>query len=179
MEQLSDSNLVKLSIDGDESAFATLVLRHAGAMRAYARYLVGSDTDADEAVQEAFIVAWTDLDKLRDPQAIRAWLMRITARKAIDQVRSRRPVETLEAAGEVASDAPGPQGIAEQRDQLDRLHTVLNSLPSSQRQAWILREVGQMSYEEIARYCHTSSATIRGRLARARETITQEMEEWR
>lgn len=179
MEQLSDSTLVKLSIDGDESAFATLVLRHAGAMRAYASYLVGSETDADEAVQEAFITAWTDLEKLRDPQAVRAWLMRITARKAIDQVRLRRPAETLEAAGEVPSEDLGPQGIAEQRDQLDRLREVLQSLPNGQRQAWILREVGQMTYEEIAQYCQTSTATIRGRLARARETITQEMEEWR
>ncbi|MDO5722074.1 MAG: RNA polymerase sigma factor [Actinomycetaceae bacterium] len=176
--KLGDAALVALTVDGDDAAFTELVARHAPAMSRYATYLTSSQTDADEAVQEALITAWQTIETLRNRDAVRSWLMRITARKAIDQMRARRPSQPIEDL-QIAGSFPTPQEEVAQSQTLEQLQRVLREIPSNQRQVWVLREIGQMNYEEIARDCGISEATVRGRLARARKNIAQKMGEWR
>lgn len=178
MERLSDEALVHLSVDGDHTAFAELVARHAPAMRRYASYLTSSSIDADEAVQEALITAWQRLDNLRKPEAVRTWMMKIVARKAIDQVRRQRPTHSLEDI-DVEDTTPTPHEQVAHVVQLTQLRSVLQQLPDNQRHVWVLREIGQLNYQEIAHYCGVTEATVRGRLARARENISRQMGEWR
>ncbi len=178
MERLSDEALVHLSVDGDHTAFAELVARHTPAMRRYASYLTSSAIDADEAVQEALITAWQTLDYLRNPAAVRSWMMKIVARKAIDQVRSQRPTHSLDDI-DVEDQTPTPHAQVEHAAQLQQLRGALKELPENQRHVWVLREIGQLNYQEIAHYCGVSEATVRGRLARARENISRQMGEWR
>lgn len=178
MERLSDEALVHLSVDGDHTAFAELVARHAPAMRRYATYLTSSANDADEAVQEALITAWETLDNLRNPAAVRSWMMKIVARKSIDQVRSKHRTHSLDQV-EVEDTTPTPHQQVEQAAQLEHLREALKELPENQRHVWVLREIGQLNYQEIAHYCGVSEATVRGRLARARENISRQMGDWR
>lgn len=77
--------------DGDVTAFAVLVRRYGPMMRATARRILGSTSEVDDVVQEAFITAWDKLDQLEDPRKVKAWLMRITSHRAIDRVRAARP----------------------------------------------------------------------------------------
>ncbi|TBN58196.1 RNA polymerase sigma factor [Glaciihabitans arcticus] len=174
----SDALLAERSADGDTVAFGILVRRHGPYLRAFATRLVGSNVDADDAVQDALIVAWDQLDGLADPSKVRSWLTSIVSRKAIDRVRARKPSSELdEARLELAERGPEHRAIAS--SQLDALSSVLAAMPESQRQCWILKEVGGYSYEEIAERLDTTVAQVRGRLARARATVMTEMEVWR
>ena len=82
--------LVALARTGDRAAFGRLIEDHLTAARRVALAAVGQPMDADEAVQEASVAAWTRLDALQDPAAFRGWFMRIVWRKAIDRRRSVR-----------------------------------------------------------------------------------------
>ena len=82
--------LVALARTGDRAAFGRLIEDHLSAARRLALAAAGQPMDADEAVQEASVAAWTRLHGLQDPAAFRGWFMRIVWRKAIDRRRSVR-----------------------------------------------------------------------------------------
>src|SRR5688572_7445466 len=82
--------LVALARTGDRAAFGRLLEDHLTAARRVALAAVGHAMDADEAVQDASVAAWTRLHALQDPAAFRGWFMRIVWRKAIDRRRSVR-----------------------------------------------------------------------------------------
>lgn len=165
--------------DGDVDAFAVLVRRYTPMMRAYARRMLNGSADVDDVVQEAFVVAWQRLPELEDPSKVKSWLMRIVGRKTVDRLRTIRPqldVDTLEAP---APEHRTPARIAEGRAEVAALAEVLRELPEPQREAWLLREVGGYSYDEIAEDLRIPVSTARGLLARARKHIIGRMEEWR
>lgn len=178
-EQYSDGALAQMAIDGDERAFAVLLRRHTSYLRAYAIRLTGSRADADDVVQQAFITAWRSLDSLNEPERFKAWMRRIVSNRAIDLIRSRRiddgPVEEYVPA----PDSVNPERQAIAHEGLKRLSDALAKLPAAQREVWTMRELGGLSYEEIAAELGVSSAVVRGRLARARTGLVQELEVWR
>ncbi|MFP7761974.1 RNA polymerase sigma factor [Marisediminicola sp. LYQ134] len=178
LSEASDGILAGRSSDGDERAFEILVRRHGPLMRAYVIRILGSNSDADDVVQEAFITAWREL-ATTEVTAVKAWLMKIASRKAIDRVRSRRRVEPLEDWDAETSDSESPHRLAEVASQREVLSRALSRLPVVQRQCWVLREVGDRSYDEIAEELGIPPSTVRGSLARARKTLAKEMEEWR
>jgi RNA polymerase sigma-70 factor (ECF subfamily) len=178
LESASDAILAARSADGDTFAFAILVRRHAPYLRAFAIRLTGSSADADDAVQEALISAWGALPTLEDFSKVRAWLLSILSRKATDRIRQRKPSAELDE--ERAEDVElGPEQRAIATSRLDALSAVLERLPEGQKQCWVLKEVGGYSYEEIATELGMTPQTVRGKLARARATVVNEMEEWR
>ena len=177
LEGASDELLAQRAADGDTAAFAVIVRRHGPFLRAFAIRLAGSTADADDIVQEALITGWKQLPTLAEPAKVRAWLTTIVSRKSTDHFRSRKPSTELD---DTRPDArPGPEGEAVTRSRLDALAAVLASLPDSQRECWVLKEVGGYSYEEIGQQLDLSPTVVRGKLARARATVIQEMEVWR
>lgn len=173
----SDSLLAQRAADGDTEAFAVLVRRHGPFLRAFAIRLTGSSADADDAVQDALIVAWNELSTLQDPSKVRAWMTSILSRKATDRIRSRRSSDELDE--ERPDERASPEDSAISSSQLDALSAVLAKLPDGQRQCWMLKEISGYSYEEIGERLGMSVVTVRGKLARARATVVKEMEVWR
>lgn len=178
LDTAPDALLAERSAEGDETAFAVLVRRHAPYLRAFALRLTRSAADADDCLQDALITAWEKLPGLSDRSKVRAWLTTIVSRKATDRIRARHPHADI-ADFEVAAEAPGPERQAVASSRLDALRAALDSLADEQRIVWLLKEVGGHSYGEIAEQLGTSPATVRGRLARARAAIVKGMEEWR
>jgi RNA polymerase sigma-70 factor (ECF subfamily) len=174
----SDELLAERSADGDEVAFAVIVRRHGPYLRAFATRLTGSAADADDAVQDALITAWDALSTLDDFSKVRAWLTSIVSRKSTDRIRRRKPSSELDEQ-RMDDVRRGPEQRAIETSQLDALSRVLAELPESQRQCWVLKEVGGYSYEEIADELDITPAVVRGRLARARATVISEMEVWK
>lgn len=175
----ADEILVARAADGDPGAFELLVARHGPLMRAYTARIVGSLIEADDVVQEAFIIAWRQLPTLRDPTAVKAWLMRIASRAAFSHVR-RRAVELPLPLREQALPASAqPEHAAMRNAQLEALSAALDKLHEEQRRCWLLREIAELSYDDIATELGIPTATVRGRLARARSSIYAQMEEWR
>ncbi|MFC5930555.1 RNA polymerase sigma factor [Cryobacterium melibiosiphilum] len=174
-----DGILAGRAADGDARAFEVLVRRHGPLMRAYATRMMGGTSESDDIVQESFITAWEQLPTLKDGNAARAWLMRITSRKAIDRIRARKHDEPLHDWDAEAPTSQSPAHRVEVASQRERLAEALAGLTPPQRQSWLLREVGGCSYEEIGEQLGIPLSTVRGLLARARRTLVTEMEDWR
>lgn len=174
-----DALLTERAADGDVTAFETLARRHGPLMRAYARRLSKSDTDADDIVQDSLLQAWSRLTELRDPAMVKAWMMRITGRCAIDLLRRRKDHADVDGMTAPVDRAPTPESAAITESGMLALAAALAGLPEEQRQCWVLKEMGGDSYEEIARTLQISTDSVRGRLARARTTLVKEMEAWR
>jgi len=176
---VADEILVERAVDGDLTAFEALVHRHGPLMRAYTSRIVGSQTEADDVVQEALTIAWRRLPSLREPSAVRAWLMRIASRQAFTHLGKRASDVPLAALDHALPADTQPENVAVRNAQLEALSVALDNLGTDLRRCWLLREVAGLSYDEIAGEMQLPASTVRGKLARARVSIYAQMEGWR
>lgn len=156
-----------------------MVTRYGPGLYRFGRRMVHDDALTEDCVQETFITAWTAIDTFRQRSSLKTWLFGIMANKVRRELRrasarSAVPVDDLE----VADDARTEQR-AEFSGLLQALDAALAGLPADQRACWILREVENLSYEQIAEVQHTTTGAIRGRLARARQSLERDLEAWR
>ncbi len=171
--------LVTLARSGDRVAFGRLLEDHLTAARRLALAAVGQPMDADEAVQEASVAAWTRLHALQDPAAFRGWFMRIVWRKAIDRRRSLR--SWLDRFGSAASEderpseftAPDPSPDAQliSRELAVAIAQVVKALPRKLRDPFLLAASGEHRYEEIAALLGIPIGTVKWRVSEARRII--------
>ena len=180
METFDDLTLVVRAQEGDVRAFETLVRRYQRRFYRLAMRLLGHRSDAEEAVQEAFVAAWRALPGFRGEAAFSSWMYRIVTNRCLQLLRTRRPVTTLDEL----PDQPNPEGtspehLAETQDRATALQRALLDLPTDQRTCWILRELHGLGYEDIATIVAASPDAVRGRLHRARRTLAEVMTPWR
>ncbi|MGH2917209.1 MAG: RNA polymerase sigma factor, partial [Solirubrobacteraceae bacterium] len=147
---VSDAELVNAARGGDVGALGGLLERHRAPLYASALSILGERTAAQDAVQDAHLVAMRRLDDLRDPAAAAGWLHSILRNVCL--MRLRRPVREL--AIDPPDDPHAPSDAAEAIDRLavsDWLWTALERLPDDQRVTIMLRYFGRhAAYEEIA-----------------------------
>lgn len=174
-----DEILVERASQGDPAAFEVLIRRHAPLMRAYVSRIVGSLSEADDVVQESLYTAWRRLPELRDPTAVKAWLMQIASRQAFKHFRRRPPDDPLPILEAAHPSDTQPENVAIRNAQLQALATALDTLAPDLRQAWLLREIAELSYDDIAKQLDIPRTTVRGKLSRARASIYAQMEGWR
>ncbi|MCS5720175.1 sigma-70 family RNA polymerase sigma factor [Herbiconiux sp. CPCC 205763] len=174
-----DRILAGRAADGDVRAFEVLVRRYSRLMRAYAQRVLGSNSDVDDVVQEAFVQAWRKLPELDDLDAVKSWLMRIVANRSFDVIRRRREHDDINEHDQPAPPQDSPEAQAEKLSLEQALDGALSRLPDEQRRCWVLREIGGYSYLDIGRELALPSSTVRGLIARARKNLIRDMEEWR
>jgi RNA polymerase sigma-70 factor, ECF subfamily len=178
LAQAADQVLAERAGDGDVRAFTVLVRRHGPALRRYATRVLGGTSESDDVVQETFVTAWTQLAGLQETAAVRGWLFRIAGRKAIDRLRAAKSHdEAREDLPAPVSDSPASR--AQVGSLTGALSAALDGLPVDQRRAWLLRELGGQSYDDIAADLGVPTSTVRGLLARARKDLARRMEAWR
>ncbi len=168
----ADAELIRRIGRGDEAAFRALVDRHA-------RYLYGiaasltNVTDAEDVVQETFAAVLTA--RFRGESAVRTWLVQILVRQAaMHRRKRRRPMASLDAGAGSGAEEPARSAspIAGAEAKLD-LAAMLETLSPEHRQVIVLREVEQMSYDEIARSLGVPRGTVESRLHRARAELRE------
>jgi len=170
---------------GDRDAFSALVDLHHRAARRVAAAALGDRTEADEAVQEACLTAWQRIERLDDPTAFRAWLLRITWRKALDRRRSvtswlRRLRQPNDLDGESVIDLlPAPSAspaealLAQERDRV--VAQLIRSLPPRLRDPFLLAASGEHRYEDIAVLLGLPLGTVKWRMAEARRVLREKL----
>ena len=187
--QDEDRYLVLRAQDGDIDAFEKLVKRYQGRLFRSAYMIVRNRQDSEDIVQDTLVQAWGSLHLVREPAAFRGWIMQICTNKATSMVRKRQrratdpyDAEGLEgvsgAAEMTSSSTADPADSSEVNAQIQALANLLASVEPELRVVWILREIDEMSYEEIAKTLNLTVSTVRGRLARARSLIIRLMKEW-
>ncbi|MFE3826189.1 RNA polymerase sigma factor [Streptomyces sp. NPDC059092] len=178
----SDDGLLAVRAgEGDEEAFETLVRRHSPVMLQLATRLLGSRTEAEDAVQDAFVSAWRKLPEFRGESAFRTWMYRIVTNRCLNQLRARRPATDLDSVPEPAAPEhrSSPARVAESHAAARALAVAMAGLSPEQRACWVLRELHGMSYENIAETVGISLQAVRGRVFRARRYLTEAMSAWR
>ncbi|MGO9804361.1 MAG: sigma-70 family RNA polymerase sigma factor [Steroidobacteraceae bacterium] len=165
-------------MDDKRTRFEAQVLPHMDAAYRLARWLCRSPGDADDVVQEAFLRAFRAFDSLRGSDA-RAWLLAIVRNCHLSALAAgrRRALEPLgeqhegEARAAATAPHPDPERDTMQRDERRALERLIAALPAEHREVLLLRELGDMSYREIATVTAVPIGTVMSRLARARAAL--------
>ncbi len=135
--------------------------------------MLGSRADAEDATQEAFVLAWQKLTRFREESAVSTWLYRIVINRCLTARGSYRSWEEL---AEPMLDTGGdPAEVAERRDRWHAVSEAVGALPREQRAALVLREFEGLSYAEIAQVLGITVAAVKGRIHRARLGVVQEV----
>jgi RNA polymerase sigma factor (sigma-70 family) len=143
-------------------------------------YLVGNLEDARDALQEAFVKCWKNQDKLREVQNVKAWIFRIALNTGRDirETAWRRKRQSLpEDEGALAGREPTPEEVVEQDERLTRLRAALKTLRAEEKEVFLLRQNGELTYEEIAEMLGVPSGTVKTRmrlaLIKLKETLAE------
>ncbi|MCC7495607.1 MAG: sigma-70 family RNA polymerase sigma factor [Fimbriimonadaceae bacterium] len=168
-------------VEQDLAVFEELVARYERQAYRVAYRLTGNHEDAQDLLQEAVCEAFRSFARFERGTRFDRWLYRIMTNRQIDRVRreSRQPVLSLDQvdAGdgtwEVADDHADPGDVLVE-DLLDeRLQAALNALPREYREAVVLVDMEDLSYEEVARVLRCPIGTVRSRLHRGRMLLRE------
>jgi len=162
--------LATRAADGDIAAFQLLVERHREVVYRVARRFVGA-AEAEDVSQDAFLRAFHRLRGFRHEAPFHSWLLRITHNAALDHLARRRaePVDPVGIDAEQPADSPlTPATRLEVRERIERLERKLQALTVAHRTVLVLRDVEQLSYQEIAQVTDWPVGSVKGRLHRAR-----------
>jgi RNA polymerase sigma factor (sigma-70 family) len=138
--------------------------------------ILGDFVLAQDAAQEAFIEAYRDLPKLRQPAAFPGWFRRIVFKHCDRLTRGKHFLAVpLEAAAEIASDAPGPDEIIEEREMKNGVLEAIRALPENERMATTLFYINGYSQKEIAEFLDVPVTTVKNRLHTSRKRLRERM----
>jgi RNA polymerase sigma factor (sigma-70 family) len=168
-----DGRLVEQVRRGNEAAFEVIFERHGPAILAFCRHMLGTQEEAEDAVQHTFAAAYRDLQRGGDRDiALKAWLFAIARNRCLSVLRARREVPT--AVDALESGSPSGAGLAEQveeRAELRRLLADVRALPDEQRAALLLTELGDLSHAEVASVLGCEVSRVKGLVFRARSAL--------
>ncbi len=173
----TERELVELAMAGDREAFSALASASARRLYAVARLVLHNDAMAEDAAQEALVVAWRDLSALREPDRFGAWLHRVLVRECYKQAhRERRRVE-VEGQVRPISEESDPSRQSVVSDQIERGFAHLSV---EHRTVLVLHHYLGYTFPEIAAVLGVPVGTVKSRVSRAcasmREALTQDME---
>lgn len=172
--------IVSRVLAGEVEAFAELIDRYKVAVYNLCARMLGDPTEAEDAAQEVFVRAYTQLRSYTPGRKFSTWILSIASHYCIDMLRRRKPSVDLDAiAFWKQSDQPEPEERALTREVRDEVRELLNKLPDKYRGVTILRYWNDLSYDEIATATGLSVATVKTRLFRARELLAKELEKQR
>ena len=173
MPARSDRELVTVIQGGERRAYAELVKRYERSVRAVTLDVLGNRHDADDAVQDAFVVAYRKLPTLRDGSKYGPWLLRIARRQALRSARRRRVTVSLDDAADHAN--PSSNGRLDEQSQ--RLNRVLQRLPKQERTVIMLRYFDGHSVQQIADLTGRPVGTVTKQLSRAHARLRAMLKE--
>ena len=171
---LDEFALVERARAGEDDAFADLLEGNRELLWAVCFRITGNRHDAEDALQDAIVAAWRNLDRFRGDSRFSTWIYRIAANASLMLVRRRR---------ELASDSDG--AVFEQLAEADRTETLVDvdavqqavgQLSDHYRAALVLRVWGDCSYDEIATWLDIPVQTVKSRLNRARQAVAHELD---
>jgi RNA polymerase sigma-70 factor, ECF subfamily len=170
-----DSDLVQLAQRGDRDAFAVLVRTHGDRLFAIARRILRDIDLADDAVQQALVVAWRELPSLREADRFEAWSTRILVRICFELSRTSRRAAVHLVPLDVAIE-PMTADAAEAVARRDLLERGFRRLPPEQRAILVLRHFIGLEPAEIAETLGIPPGTVRSRLHYAHREMRAALE---
>lgn len=174
----SDGELIAAVLAGDVDAFSGLVRRYQDTCTRFAVRMLGSRVDADDALQSAFMRAFRGLRSCKDPEHFGGWLYQIVVNECRTYASRRRRRELrFPPASDVIDRAVAPGSDEDvDRDVGGHIERALSMLPDEQREAFLLKHVEELTYEEIAGMTGVSVPALKMRVKRACDLLRDLLE---
>lgn len=178
----SEPELVAAAQKGDETAFATLADRYSTrVLRILARITADDDT-AQDALQDALLRAWKNIDRFQGRSGFFTWLTRIAINEAYrtrQRTEARHTIPLDDAIGErIPTWGNRPDEIFETREFLSALDAALLRLPEEYRAAVVLRDIEGLDTSDAAGVLEIGEAALKSRLHRGRMALRREMDNY-
>lgn len=173
----TEAALIAQAQHGDRHAYGELVRQHHPGVVNVVYRMCGDAELAQDAAQEAFIQAWLHLPSFRPGTSLRNWLYRIAVNAALDVLR--RNAKTIETAFEdlpLADPHPGPEVALLQNERARAVQNAILALPEASRAVLVLREYGELSYQELSAALNIPLGTVMSRLHAARAQLKHLLE---
>lgn len=178
---LDDAQLVARSLKQDHEAFGQLIERHASTIVNLAYRMVGNRAEAEDLAQEAFLTAFKALSTFRADSKFSTWLYRIGANKCKDWLRAKRPgkgpadLDIDEALDTHIAEMRTPERLLSQQQVAQELEQAIARLPTLYREAFVLKHVEGLSYEEMQAVLGVSTDTLKMRVYKGRVQLSRDL----
>jgi RNA polymerase sigma-70 factor (ECF subfamily) len=185
LSELTDAELAVLCQNDHARAFDVLMKRHHKLVQGMLAKLAPDWNDSADLSQEVFIREWRGIGKLQNPKAFKSWMCQIVTHLFYDELRKsprRSPALSLDQAlyGDDDKEGPtrdipdlsaGPEELLQRKDTHKLVKSAIETLPETFRTAMVLRDLEDMTYEEISVATATDVGTVKSRISRARTKV--------
>ena len=177
--------LIQRCLRGDQQAWDAIVKQYWRKVFNVAYKFVGKHDEAEDLAQDIFLKIFKSLDTFDRRANFQTWLISISRNLCIDHYRSvRKERETIDRdvdANELspASHDPGPVAALEQRDRVSLLREAMAALPETLRTAVLMRDIQELTYQEIAEQLRLPEGTVKSRINRGRTELARQIRKLR
>jgi RNA polymerase sigma factor (sigma-70 family) len=172
----SDERLIALVRRGNHGAFEALVSRYTTRLLAFCRHMLGSREDAEDVLQEVFAAAYNAIAADERPINVRPWLYRIARNRSLNHLRRTQAIGVDSMDVHFAEQGMTTADQVHRREEFRLLVGDVQQLPETQRSALVLREMDNLSYEQIAEAMDTTVPSVKSLLVRARIGLAEAAE---
>lgn len=180
-DEPSDAQLVARSLAQDQTAFGQLIDRHASAIVNLSYRMVGNRAEAEDLAQETFLAAYKALSTFRADSKFSTWLYRIATNKCKDWLRVKRPgqgqydLDADESLDLYVTEDRTPEVLLSRQQVAQELEQAIQRLPPLYREAFVLKHVEGLSYEEMEDILGVSGDTLKMRVYKGRVQLSREL----
>ncbi len=185
---LSETAWVARAQTGDPHAFDHLVEKYQAELFRLCYRMLSDRGDAEDVVQDVFVVMWRQLPRLTDAQAFHSWIYKTATRRCLNAIRQRtrqrtliteeHELEAVAARAISANNGHQPEKAAQANAMWATLEEALADLPPDLRVCWVLNQLHSLTYPQIAEIIGAPLSTVRGRISRARQILMKGMAAW-
>jgi RNA polymerase sigma-70 factor, ECF subfamily len=180
-DEPSDAQLVARSLAQEQEAFGQLLDRHAATIVNLGYRMVGNRSEAEDLAQETFLAAYKALSTFRADSKFSTWLYRIATNKCKDWLRVKRPghgqydLDADESLDLYVTEDRTPEVLLSRQQVAQELEQAIQRLPPLYREAFVLKHVEGLSYEEMEEILGVSGDTLKMRVYKGRVQLSREL----
>jgi RNA polymerase sigma-70 factor (ECF subfamily) len=167
----TDAEVIRRVLAGEAEAFGILVARHRDRFARFALHMLGNREDAEEALQDAFVRSYRSLARCADLDRFDAWLYRILSNRCRTARTRRRRREQTFVSDPIAIERAVGHSHSEASEWREEIARALAQLPPEQREAFLLKHVEELSYEEMVALSGVGLSALKMRVKRACERL--------
>lgn len=175
---IDDKELIDEFISGNKAAFNKIAAKYQNRIYWHARKMVGNHEDADEIMQEVLIVLYKKLPTFNFSSSLFTWIYTIVSRRSINLINRRRIKNFFSISNDEVEVKTNYDLIknVEDKEKLEKLDKILQSLPVKQREVFIMRNFDELSYEEISKITGKSIGGLKANYFHALKKIMEKFE---
>ncbi len=184
--QFTDEELIKQFQEGDKRAYDEIVSRYSQPLYNFIYRIIGDSAFAEDLLQETFVRLYLNKDRYREIAKFSTWIYTIAGNLAKTELRRQKvrrwfslSPKTDERPLEIADDDPDPEDTLQRNSVLKQINDEIQKLPDVFRQVIELRDLQELSYEEIGKILDIPLGTVKSRVNRGRQRLQKKLKHLR